>query len=423
MSLHQHQAVRKLKSMAGRRGARAVRKPVARKCTACKMTHVPPTGRGCTAPRSPASELDESEVTDHTVAGEEVRQTDRLTPNGAGGLPVTSSPVATGGNRPRRSVEENLDMMAEAMSRLSGQVTELQQQMVDVQQERVNSSWANVEALAGKNNFDFTGSQPRVQPAQPVIQDVPLSLEAIRSHPTAMRRAADRQSELQNILSNDIQGDSKSVSVKSGRDRVGGAEHKLIYVRWPQEAIFIGPERRRVRYDDLDQTQWVAGLTAIAAQERDPLVQKNMLTYLAALFQDASDYSFRSAHGAHALILSMLEESRLTWDDLPGIQKVREDFSYRSHVSSDSNIASHAPAFKGKSNPAVRPNTSRITSRRICKNYNSGSCVHGTSHVSNGFSYDHHCSFCATKGSRSNHPELSCRNKGQSESGRVNNPS
>ena len=72
--------------------------------------------------------------------------------------------------------------------------------------------------------------------------------------------------------------------VKSGRDRVGGSDYKLIYIRWPQEAVFIGPERRCVRYDDLNQTQRTAGLTAIAAQEGDPLVQRNMFTYLSALF-------------------------------------------------------------------------------------------------------------------------------------------
>ena len=93
---------------------------------------------------------------------------------------------------------------------------------------------------------------------------------------------------------------------------MGGAEHKLIYVRWPQEAVFICPERRRIRYNDLNQTQLVAGLTAIAAQERVPLIQQNMCTYLAALFQDVSDYSFQSSRGVHALVLSMLEESRLT---------------------------------------------------------------------------------------------------------------
>ena len=69
-----------------------------------------------------------------------------------------------------------------------------------------------------------------------------------------MRRAADCQAEFQNILSHDIQGDSTTLNVKSERDRVGGSDQKLIYIRWPQEAVLIGPERRCVRYADLNQT-------------------------------------------------------------------------------------------------------------------------------------------------------------------------
>ena len=154
----------------------------------------------------------------------------------------------------------------------------------------------------------------------------PVSVDVLRADTTVMRRVADRQAELQNTISHNIQGDLRSVNVKSARERVGGAEHQLIYVRWPQKGVFIGPERRYIRYDDLNQTQWVAGLTLIAAKERHPLIQKNMFTYLAALFQDVSDYSIQSSCGTHALVLSMMEESRLTWHDLPGIQKIREDF-------------------------------------------------------------------------------------------------
>ena len=84
----------------------------------------------------------------------------------------------------------------------------------------------------------------------------------------------------------------------SGRDRVGGADYKLIYVKWPQKSVFIGPDRKRVKYDELSQGQWTAGLTAIAAEE--PNVQQNMLTYLASLLQDVCYYGFPEGHSAHA---------------------------------------------------------------------------------------------------------------------------
>ena len=84
--------------------------------------------------------------------------------------------------------------------------------------------------------------------------------------------------------------------LKTGRDRIGGANHRLIYVKWPQDDVCIGPDRKRVRYDELSQGQWTAGLTAIAAEEPNVAVQKNMLTYLVSLLQDLCNYSFPAVH-------------------------------------------------------------------------------------------------------------------------------
>ena len=71
-------------------------------------------------------------------------------------------------------------------------------------------------------------------------------------------------------------------SIKSGWDRIGGSDHNRVYVKWPQEACFIGPGRIRVIYDELTQSQWTAGITAIATEEKIPAVQRNMFTYRAS---------------------------------------------------------------------------------------------------------------------------------------------
>ena len=107
-----------------------------------------------------------------------------------------------------------------------------------------------------------------------------------------------------------LQGNKQSV--KSGRERIGGSDHNRVYVKWPQEACFIGPSRIRVRYDELTQALWTAGITAIAAKENNPAVQRNMFTYLASILQDVCDFGFKSCLGAHALILSNLEDQILT---------------------------------------------------------------------------------------------------------------
>ena len=71
---------------------------------------------------------------------------------------------------------------------------------------------------------------------------------------------------------------NNKLSVKSGYDRVGSSDHNRVYVKWPKEACFIGPSRIWVRYDELTQAQWTPGNSAIAAEENNPVVQKNMLS-------------------------------------------------------------------------------------------------------------------------------------------------
>ena len=111
MSRHHHQAVNRRVTRMGR--SHAARKPVARKCSACGSFHVPPTGRSCPALWSPpASEIDQIEVGEPIGAGEGVL-IERLTPNGACGLPISSSPIATTTGRPKRTMEQNIDVMAE----------------------------------------------------------------------------------------------------------------------------------------------------------------------------------------------------------------------------------------------------------------------------------------------------------------------
>ena len=74
----------------------------------------------------------------------------------------------------------------------------------------------------------------------------------------------------------------------------------------------------------MTQSQWTAGLTTIAAEEPNLVIQKNMLSYLTTLLQEVCDFGFKSTMGCHALILSLIEERQVMWDDLPAIQTLRE---------------------------------------------------------------------------------------------------
>ena len=200
-----------------------------------------------------------------------------------------------------------------------------------------------------------------------------------------------------------------NTNIKSGRDRVGNPEHSNVYICWPQQCVFIGADRKRVKYEELTQSQWTAGLTTMAAQETNPQIQRNMFLFIASLLQDICDVGFTVGRGALALILVMMEESRLSWLDLAAVQEVRDKYCYRSvvaHNSSQPILSANIPSTRNS-----KPRVVGGAQRRSCKNFNSGSCTHAASHVTGNFLYEHFCSHCALKGSKFPHPENRCRNK------------
>ena len=147
----------------------------------------------------------------------------------------------------------------------------------------------------------------------------------------------------------------------------------------------------------------------MAAQETNPQIQRNMFLFIASLRQDVCDVGFAVGRGALALILVMMEESRLLWLDLIAVQKVRDKYCYRSVIAPSSSQSVHSVSFSPTQNS--KPKAVRGAQHRICRNFNSGSCSHASSHVSGNFQYEHLCSHCAIKGSRFPHPESRCRGK------------
>ena len=101
------------------------------------------------------------------------------------------------------------------------------------------------------------------------------------------------------------------------------------------------PDRKRVKYDELSHQQWVADLVVIQSRQPDPTVCDNMGQYLAELFQDVLDLGYNTAKGAHAVVLSVIEERQATWEDINHINLIRTQFSNKIvvHLHSQSIIA------------------------------------------------------------------------------------
>ena len=183
-------------------------------------------------------------------------------------------------------------------------------------------------------------NQEVIQAPVPVASSSPNRREAIptiqqiRESAAVQEKVQDRLKQLEALAvsrfessgTENIHVNNLFKQTKSGRERTGNEGVKRNYVPWPQEFCYIGLERKRVRYDDLTQSQWVAGLTKILGNEKDPSVCSNMSEYLGNLFQDVVDMGFTAAKGCHAVILSQMEEGNLTWAELPKIDSIRRNY-------------------------------------------------------------------------------------------------
>ena len=129
---------------------------------------------------------------------------------------------------------------------------------------------------------------------------------------------------------------------------MGGDDYRRTYVRWPQEACFIGPDRHRVRYDELSHPQWAAGISSIAANEPDFKVQRNMFQYIAAIQQDVVDFGLLPARGAHAVVLIAIEEGRALWADLESVQSIRINYSSKARAQTSNNAAGYVSNVKAR---------------------------------------------------------------------------
>ena len=133
-------------------------------------------------------------------------------------------------------------------------------------------------------------------------------------------------SQMQYFHGNHSQGEFPSEPMRrisSGRDRTGNDGIARLFVPWPNEHCLIGIDRRKCKYDQLNQAQWQAGLMNILAMERDPLCRKTMLNHITRLSQDVVDCGFRVAKGAHAAVLIALEEGRVSWMEPEAIEGIR----------------------------------------------------------------------------------------------------
>ena len=107
------------------------------------------------------------------------------------------------------------------------------------------------------------------------------------------------------------------------------------------------------------------------------LVKENMVEYLTELLQDACDYSWEAAKGAHSVLLHRMQDGVVAWDNLKDVNKIRKRYAHTASSqygagSERSRVTKVVPYFK----------------------YNKGSCTRGTDHKWQNMLLKHICQHC-----------------------------
>ena len=173
----------------------------------------------------------------------------------------------------------------------------------------------------------------------------------------------------------------------------GGNEQVTVpnKIPWPQNHILAGTSKSRVTYDNLSTFQWVSGFCAIIKDEKNAKTKNQMLEYMSDLMEDAQDFGWSSAKGAHAALLCRMEEGKVNWNMTEKIDRIR-----RAHAQKVINVPTKKPSVDLPGVP--------------CKFFQSQKCPHKSDHHTAGQFYRHICSFCNTLGKRFHHPLKECRN-------------
>ena len=101
---------------------------------------------------------------------------------------------------------------------------------------------------------------------------------------------------------------SQGKKEKNKSKRGGNIEvHVKNKVSWPHEAILGGVSRQKISCDQLSLTQWVQGFCQNILEENCPEKKDIMISYMADLMEDATDFFWQGAKAAHTVFLCDME--------------------------------------------------------------------------------------------------------------------
>ena len=340
-------------------------------CKACKVRHLPPTGKKCQFKKSqPLS--DNELLRDAAAAG----HSSATQPQGSqeGGQQLQLEIL-----QQLKKVTERLDKVEHRMETTTDRSTPTSKLSSDSFLQSIKSSKKHKKARV------FTDSSSSDESDSP-------SLQMLRS--SSLQKSVDKRLKDLEQSSQATGKDTPKFKSQRGGNFDIQVKHK---VNWPHEAILGGATRQRMNYDQLSLTQWVQGFCRNVLEENDRGRRDIMISYLSDLMEDATDFSWQGAKAAHAVLLCEMERGSLHWEDSDRIDRIRRAHAQK-HVQSKQNW--------GK-NETKKP--------WFCKNFQTNNCTFPRDHETNGKLHRHICAFCLTNGKHLNHSEKNCTNKNQTK--------
>ena len=161
-------------------------------------------------------------------------------------------------------------------------------------------------------------------------------------------------------------------------------KNEKIKVKWPQDLAFVGTMKKRPTYDQLTTCQWMLGYLRIRQEETDVKIREHMIEYLTELMQDACDYSWESAKGAHSVLLHRMADGVVDWGQVKEVQKIRKRYAQMTATPSQEKYS--------KSQKAVP-----------CLRHNKGTCLRTSDHEWQNLMLKHMCQFCHTQFNKVEH--------------------
>ena len=137
---------------------------------------------------------------------------------------------------------------------------------------------------------------------------------------------------------------------------------------------------------------------------KNPDTSRQALLQVILAIRDATSLPLPAVRNAWAASMHEVEDGTLTWGNSTQLALNRLSASQITVMNSQV-VAGHGSSNSGQ------------VSRKVCRYYNEGTCLHDSHHGA----YRHSCNYCSKQGRTLQHPETKCNFKSRAQEKPVNN--